>query len=170
MPPFRLIPSLTDTRMDADKYADVWQAVNDQAAIMIQIESLEGLENLDAILTEVPEIDAVWIGSLDMRVSMGLPANGGMGGPEPEWAAAVQKYLEITDKHNKPRGGMALGPDEMFNQMQANLDFIVGAAEIVQLMSLQQDLQRMRDMTAYRIKGAEKEVTVSNGKPANGSA
>lgn len=70
---------------------DVWMNLNDQAVIMIQTETLEGINNLDAILTEVPDIDVVWLGSwfgsLDCRINMNLPANFGQGG-EPKWLAA----------------------------------------------------------------------------------
>src|SRR5271168_4206164 len=71
-PPARLMPGLSDIPHDPSK--TIWENLNEQAAIIIQIESLEGINNLDAILTEVGNhIDAVWIGSLDARVSMGLP-------------------------------------------------------------------------------------------------
>lgn len=39
-PPFRLIPGLTDTPYDSTR--DIHKCLNDQAAIMIQIETLEG--------------------------------------------------------------------------------------------------------------------------------
>lgn len=39
-PPFRLIPYLTDTPYDSSR--DIFTCLNDQAAIMIQIETLEG--------------------------------------------------------------------------------------------------------------------------------
>lgn len=99
-----------------------------------------------------------------VQVSMGLPANGGMGGPEPEWQETVAKYMEITAKHNKPRGGIAIGPDEAFSTMVENLDLIIGSAEIIALATLQQDLQRIRDMSKHKVKNAQKEIPVANGQ------
>lgn len=132
-PPFRLIPGVTDMPMLGN---DLHKSVNDQAAIMIQIETLEGINNLDAILTECPDVDIVWLGSLDCRVSMNLAANMGstlppllipswrqlpwwklltdnvllVGGDEPEWIEAEKKFEETLKKHNKPRGGFGFGP------------------------------------------------------------
>lgn len=166
-PPFRLIPGITDQVYDPEKHMDIWHAVNDQAAIMIQIETLEGIDNLDAILTECPEIDAVWLGTLDCRVSMDLPGNGGMGGMEPEWGQAMQKYLEVTEKHKIARGGFALGSDEMFEMISKNLHFVVCASEVLTLITLQNDLERSRKLMAHRVKPASKELPVGNGKPAS---
>ncbi|KAI9746836.1 MAG: hypothetical protein M1835_002373, partial [Candelina submexicana] len=100
--------------MSINSSKSLHENLNDQAAIIIQIETLEGIENLDAILTPVPDIDAVWLGTLDARVSMNLPGNGGMGGTEQEWVDAVAKYQDAMKKHNKPAAGFAIGdPDTM---------------------------------------------------------
>ncbi|KAK3903577.1 Pyruvate/Phosphoenolpyruvate kinase-like domain-containing protein [Staphylotrichum tortipilum] len=133
VPPFRLLPGVTD--MSADRVRDVWQNVNDQAAIMVQIESLEGINNLDAILTEVPDIDVVWLGSLDCRVSMGLPADFGQGS-EPEWLAAVAKFDSIVKKHNKPRAGFCLGVGEELTKMAKDNVLLVHAADVLKLYEM----------------------------------
>lgn len=141
-PPFRLIPGLTDMCIDSTR--SIHENLNDQAAIMIQIESLEGINNLDAILTEVPDIDAVWLGTLDARVSMNLPGNSGMGGAESEWVEAVAKYTSVLKKHNKPAAGFGVGPT--MAQMAEGKSFIVVAADVMALGALAQGLQEAKGM------------------------
>jgi 4-hydroxy-2-oxoheptanedioate aldolase len=81
-----------------------WMA--DQAALVIQIESQTGLDNLDAILTECGQhIDGVWLGLMDFRASLGLD---GMWGSEPEYVEGVKRYEEILRKHDKPNTGVCL--------------------------------------------------------------
>lgn len=106
-PPFRLIPGLTDKPMLDN---DLFKSVNKQAAVMIQIESLAGIHNLDAILTECPDIDIVWLGSLDARVSMNLSVAFGKTNDEPEWVEAEALFEATLKKHNKPRAGFGFGP------------------------------------------------------------
>ena len=77
---------------------------------MIQIETVEAIDNLDAILTECPEIDCVWPGLLDLRVSMDLVSPPNPGALEPEFIQAMAKFESILKKHDKPRSGLAMGP------------------------------------------------------------
>lgn len=118
--------------------------MNDQAAIMIQIESLEGINNLDAILTEVPGIDGVWLGTLDARVSMGLPANAGQGGNEPEWLAAVEKFHSVIRKHDVSYCGFAFGTDSQVEQLGRDKSFIIVGADVMALSGMMTDYTKMK--------------------------
>ncbi|KAK4135166.1 Phosphoenolpyruvate/pyruvate domain-containing protein [Trichocladium antarcticum] len=144
-PPFRLVPGLTD--MAADGRRDMWANLNDQAAIMIQIESLEGINNLDAILTEVPDIDVVWLGALDCRISMNLPGSFGQGS-EPEWAAAVDKFNSTLKRHNKPRAGFCMGVGERLTDAAADNVLLVHAADVLKLVELGPQLAAAREAVA----------------------
>ncbi|KAL7904275.1 Pyruvate/Phosphoenolpyruvate kinase-like domain-containing protein [Trichoderma velutinum] len=160
-PPFRLVPGVTDRPFQAGR--DIYEALNDQAAIMIQIESLAGINNLDAILTEVPDIDMVWLGSLDARVEMNLPSNYGMGGNEPEWLEARQKFFDVLDKHDKPYGGFAFttppfGTPETFKKAADRMSFILVAADVKALAGMAESLQEARELVA-----PEKKANGENG-------
>ena len=68
-PPARYLPGISDTLHDPS--LTFWESLNQQAAVIIQLESREGVQNLDAVLTECGEhIDACFLGSLDLRASM----------------------------------------------------------------------------------------------------
>jgi len=136
VPPFRLIPGLTDLPADGlDSGRDVWKNWNDRAAVMIQIESLKGIENLDSILTEVPEIDIVWLGALDCRVSMGLSANLGMG-EEKEWVEAVERFRAVCKKHDKPMGGFCFVGGENMVKMARDYSLLVHCADVLKLYEM----------------------------------
>ncbi|KAM0260140.1 hypothetical protein ACHAQJ_002904 [Trichoderma viride] len=150
-PPFRLFPGVTDQPYQAGR--DIFEALNDQAAIMIQIESLAGINNLDAILTEVPDIDMVWLGTLDCRVEMNMPSNMGMGGTEPEWLEARQKFFDVLDKHDKPYGGFAFctppfGSAETFKKAAERMSFIIAAADTMALAGMGELLKASREIVA----------------------
>jgi len=142
-PPFRLIPGVTAVALDESK--TMHENLNDQAAIMIQIETLEGIDNLDDILTQVPDIDAVWLGTLDLRVSMNMVATG-FPGPEKEYVDAVKKFEDVLRKHDKPRGGLALGDPEMMMQMGKDNAISFVAADVMALGGLAASLGPVKEM------------------------
>ncbi|KAK3315439.1 Pyruvate/Phosphoenolpyruvate kinase-like domain-containing protein [Apodospora peruviana] len=157
-PPFRYIPGLTDTPAYPGK--DFFEGLNDQAAIMIQVETKRGVENLDAILTACPDIDIVWLGSLDCRVSMGLPANMGMGGSEPEYLEVLDLYDRTLTKHNKPRGGFGFasppwGSADGFKEVAEGKALLTVTADVMHLMAMAQDLRNCRALVS-EIGAAEK--------------
>ena len=163
-PPFRLIPGVTDTCHDASNPLGIHGNLNDAAAVMIQIETLAGIRNLDSILTEVPGIDAVWLGTLDLRVSMNLPANGGMGGAEPEWLAAVALYDEIMARHPEvAKAGFAMPVMPNFEQMLEGKALVMMAADAMALMGLMGSLQSGRQAVMPLKQGLKGGVVKENG-------
>ncbi|KAG0647337.1 2-keto-3-deoxy-L-rhamnonate aldolase [Hyphodiscus hymeniophilus] len=143
-PPARLMPGLSDMPMFPNM--TLHQSLNMQAAVAIQIESLEGIRNLDAILTAVGEhIDSVWLGSLDARISMDLGAGGLLGG-EPEWLEAVALYESTLAKHNKPASGLALGTPEMKAILGRGRSFMVTGCDFYGLLGQSAEMTNMRQM------------------------
>ncbi|KAF4624741.1 hypothetical protein G7Y89_g13428 [Cudoniella acicularis] len=141
-PPARWFSNLSDGRIDES--LTLHQNLNRQAAIVIQIESLAGIHNLDAILTECgDQIDSVWLGSLDARISMDLAA-GGLMGDEEEWTEAVKVYEAALAKHNKPASGLAFGTPEMKEHLSRGRSMIVVAADTYALMGTMGDLAEVR--------------------------
>jgi 4-hydroxy-2-oxoheptanedioate aldolase len=139
-PPFRLIQGLTDAPCDP-KLGDLHVNLNHQAAIMIQIETLQGVHNLDDILTAVPDIDIVWLGSLDARISMNLAA---FGGGEPEWEAAVKLFNDTCKKHNKPRANFSFNKGEALKKDSEGLALMLISADVVRLGGMYQELAEAR--------------------------
>jgi 4-hydroxy-2-oxoheptanedioate aldolase len=112
-PPARFAPGFSGLASSQafNSSLSLWENFNNQAAIIIQIETLEAINNLDVILTECgKDIDAVWLGALDVRVSISLPNPFSVnpGGNEEEWVAAVEKYEAVLKKHDMPSAEMVL--------------------------------------------------------------
>ena len=81
---------------DFDRYV---QEANDDIVLIAQIEHIDAIRNINAIL-EVEGIDGAFIGPYDLSGSMGLtgqPAH-------PDVQAAVQTMLEACQRHNKAAG------------------------------------------------------------------
>ncbi|GAB1198529.1 Pyruvate/Phosphoenolpyruvate kinase-like domain-containing protein [Aspergillus pseudonomiae] len=78
-------------------------SANETILTMIQIETREGVENVDAICA-VPGVDLVFIGPNDLAQSLlgYVPARG----DEPEFVAAVDKIIAAARKHGKWAGRM----------------------------------------------------------------
>lgn len=72
---------------------------NDETLVVLQIESREGVANLDAILA-VPGIDVVFIGPMDLSQSFGYPGQPG----HPDVQKVMQRITEATQS-----AGLALG-------------------------------------------------------------
>jgi 4-hydroxy-2-oxoheptanedioate aldolase len=80
---------------------DYFAYANREVCCIPQIETATAVENLDEILS-VPGVDAVYIGPMDLSISLGLPPQ--MDSEVPAYAEARQRILEACRRHNVVAG------------------------------------------------------------------
>ena len=114
------------TTEEYERHADLWplNPEGDLLAIAM-IESVEGLKNLDAILS-TPGIGAAFIGNAnDLRHSMGVPANA------PEVETARQTILAGCKRHNVACGITVANGMEMVRRLDEGWKMIRATVEII---------------------------------------
>ena len=89
--------------MDFDTYI---KSANDEIAMVMQIEHIDAIGHLDAIL-DVDGVDGLFIGPLDLSGSMGI--TGQM--EHPKMVDALDRYRAACKKHNKSAGMHIVRPD-----------------------------------------------------------
>lgn len=78
-------------------------SANDETLLIAQIETAEGLRNVDAIAS-VEGIDVLWIGQFDLTNFLGIPGQF----DHPQFLQAVKSVLTACDKNQKTAGFMAV--------------------------------------------------------------
>ncbi|KAJ7715710.1 Pyruvate/Phosphoenolpyruvate kinase-like domain-containing protein, partial [Mycena maculata] len=118
-PPFTFIPGVTDTTPEGES---VFSLANKHVAVIPQIESRVGIQNLEAIM-KMDEISAFMIGAGDLRMDMGLPL--GLDGDEPEFAAAMAKATKVSKERDIPLLGAAIGPEMIRKRIDQGFRIVV---------------------------------------------
>ncbi len=77
-------------------------ALNARTLVMAQIETAEGLANVEAIAA-TPGVDALWIGHFDLSNFMGIPG----AFDHPQFLAAVQRVVAACERHGKTAAFLA---------------------------------------------------------------
>ncbi|KAF7190001.1 2-keto-3-deoxy-L-rhamnonate aldolase [Pseudocercospora fuligena] len=91
-------------------------------ALLPMIESKEGLQNVEEILS-MPEVSGTFIGPADLRLSLGLgPA---VDGDEPEFLEALAKIRTSAKKHGKVVGTMGMGQETAKKRAEEGMDFLL---------------------------------------------
>jgi len=106
--------------------------------VIAQIETDEGLRNVDAIAA-APGIDALWIGQFDLTNFMGIPGEFG----HPDYLAAVDRIVAACAAHGKTAA--ILATDDAWARDYAAKGFRLMAYGIDQLL-LQDALRRGLDV------------------------
>jgi 4-hydroxy-2-oxoheptanedioate aldolase len=98
-----------------------FEEMSKKVAVIPMIESVEGLENAEAICS-VEGVTAVFIGPVDLRLSMGLA---GGDGSEEVFLKALQNVLQIGKKLGIPIGTFAADGEACQKRTADGFDFIM---------------------------------------------
>ena len=88
-------------------FAEYIASANDEIAMIMQIEHKDAIANIDSIL-EVPGVDGVFIGPLDLSGSMGITGQL----DHPQMVAALDKYRAACRSHRMAAGTHIVRPNE----------------------------------------------------------
>ena len=133
-------------------YPDYFKRANEEVCLLVQVESREALQHLDAIAA-TPGVDGVFIGPADLSASLGHVGNAA----HPEVQAAIEDAIARILKAGKAPG--ILTPDEKLAQHYLSLGAVFVAVGLDT-----QILMRQTTMLAARFK-----AEVSALAPAKGA-
>ncbi len=77
-------------------------AVHARTLVIAQIETVEGLDNVD-VIAAVPGVDALWLGHFDLTNFLGIPGEFG----HPSYVTAVSRIVAACDARGKAAGFLA---------------------------------------------------------------
>lgn len=101
---------------------------NDQVCLLVQVETVEGLANLDAIAA-TPGVDGVFIGPADLSASMGHPGNAG----HPAVQAAIEGAMQRIQAAGKAAGILALSDEQAHKWLKLGARFVAVGVDTILL-------------------------------------
>jgi 2-dehydro-3-deoxyglucarate aldolase/4-hydroxy-2-oxoheptanedioate aldolase len=98
---------------------------NDNVLLIAQIETAEGLANVDAIAA-VDGIDGLWIGQFDLTTSQGIPGQF----DHPLFVDGTRKILRACQKHQKAATLAVMDPQQLADGPANGFRLLVYAADV----------------------------------------
>lgn len=98
---------------------------NEHVLIIAQIETAEGLANVDAIAA-VDGIDGLWIGQFDLTTSLGIPGQF----DHPLFVDGTGKVIDACQKHGKAATLAVMDPDQLAEGPAQGFRLLVYAADV----------------------------------------
>lgn len=106
-----------------DDYPD-W--INDQVAVIVQIESVQAVENAEAIMG-TPGVDGCWLGPGDLALSMGLDPRKAAG--DPRHVRATEQVLAACKKTGKAAGFATISPEDAMQRASKGWQFLTTGSD-----------------------------------------
>jgi 4-hydroxy-2-oxoheptanedioate aldolase len=116
---------------------------------VVMIETVEGMNNLDAIVA-TPGVDCVMLGGSDLAVSMGLSAAQIYGAsPAPPIIDAMERIVAACQRHGKIAGNAAFSVSDVKESLARGIRFIpIGAAALFLATAAKRELAACREVVA----------------------
>ena len=114
---------------------DYFGTADDQVCVIAQIESREGMNNLDAICA-VDGVDALFVGPSDLAADMGYVGNSS----HPEVQEAVLTTLRQISANGKPAGVYAATPETAERYAEAGATLVIVGVDTMVLSGAFNDL------------------------------
>ncbi|KAK4098532.1 Phosphoenolpyruvate/pyruvate domain-containing protein [Parathielavia hyrcaniae] len=148
--------------------ADEWnmKSSNNHICLIAQIESVEGMRNLDAIAA-LPEVDALMFGPGDYCADAGI--NFSLAAPPPQaFIDAVTQFATTAHKYGKPLFGSAQTPAMIPMMLQQGYKAVAVAMDVWAVANMVKD--GVNDARAMIEKIVDEENEKGADATANGSA
>lgn len=108
-------------RAELYSQGDYVSGANQQVTTLAMIETVEAVQNLEAIL-DTPGLDGVYIGPADLSLSMGLPKRANL--DDPVLREVIVKILDATHTHGLVAGLPAYQVEKALVMKDLGFDFI----------------------------------------------
>jgi 2-keto-3-deoxy-L-rhamnonate aldolase RhmA len=112
------------------KFEDYLKWVEEESLVIIQIESIDAVNNIDDIFC-VPGIDGYMIGPYDLSGSLNKPGKF----DDPEVMEAIETVIQAGKKHNIPAGfhSVSSDPNEAFERQKQGFTFLAFCTDAILL-------------------------------------
>jgi len=120
---------------DFEEYTSNW---NEKSIIVVQIESVEGVNNIDSIIA-VPHVDGAMIGPYDLSGSLGIPGQL----EHPDIIEASRKVINACKRAEKACGTQLIEPDQarIAQSFKEGFSFVVLSSDIFVLWKWSASMQ-----------------------------
>ena len=129
---------------------DYYATAHENICLLIQIESVEGIKNLDEIL-KIEGIDGVFIGAVDLSATMGYQGNPN----HPEVQKTVIDAIQRIRKAGKAAGILSTQHDVTQKYIELGTEFVAVGVDTSVLMNSLREL-----LSKYKI---DTQVTITEG-------
>jgi 4-hydroxy-2-oxoheptanedioate aldolase len=106
--------------------------INDELFVAVQIESIQAVENAEAIMA-TPGVDGCWIGPADLALSMGIHPT--EAAKDERHAHAIERVLEACRNTGKIPGFAAFNPDDALRRAEQGFLYLTAGSDTGFMMS-----------------------------------